>query len=468
MISAIELRPGLAALADWRAIYRGASVELDPIARADVEAGRAALAAILARNGSLPPNDLADASPSIAELVEKRGEPLSAGLIRLFVALKLGSLAQGVSGARWEVIEGLASFLSHDLLPVVPAGNPDDRLALSNLFGALTGTGEVLRHGHVQPAQKALSAAGVVPLTLNPRERRALLSGNQLSVAAALAGLFEAERVFQSALVAAALSAAAANNHPALHSRVHGLSRQAGQIDVAAALRELSQRGTMAASGEPAARSGSEAQTLGACLGLLRQAAATLTRAANAVSEDQLVLWQAEEIVDGTGDLSAVALAADQIALALRVVGDLSESRIEGLAAANVAAGPEGGMAGIEGKAAGFMAENRERALPTALDPHGIWRLLPMVGTTALVIAIEFLGATHALEGAPAKTSGGLEAVRRTVADAARPASDKGAVAASNLASVAVLVGSGALAGAAGVTLPSLNPPVSPERKHAR
>ena len=47
--------------------------------------------------------------------------------------------------------------------------------------------------------------------------------------------------------------------------------------------------------------------------------------------------------------------------------------------------------------------------------------------------------------------SDGACAKRRT------PASDSGAAAASNLASVAVLVGSGALAAAAGVTLPSLD-----------
>ena len=51
----VELRPGLTPLADWRAIYRGAAVTLDPIARADVEAGRAALAAILSQE-RLPPS----------------------------------------------------------------------------------------------------------------------------------------------------------------------------------------------------------------------------------------------------------------------------------------------------------------------------------------------------------------------------------------------------------------------------
>jgi histidine ammonia-lyase len=249
---------------------------------------------------------------------------------------------------------------------------------------------------------------------------------------------------------------------------VHRLSRQSGQIDVAATIRQfLEAEGAEQPAGDLQADRPREAQTMGACLDLLRQAATTLARAANGVSEDQLVLWQTEEIVDAVADLSSVALAADQIALALRIVGDLSETRIRMLStpAEDKA---HAWTAGIEGKAAGFVAENRERAQPTALDPHGVWRLLPMAGTTALVIAIEFLGAAHAAERSATKIPGGLDAVRRTVSDAARPASDKGAVAASNLASVAVLVGSGALAGAANVTLPSLIPPVSPKARSTR
>ena len=108
MTSTVELRPGLTPIADWRAIYRGTAVTLDPVARADVEAGRAALATILSRNGSLAPHEITNGSPSVAALAEMQGEPLSTGLLRLFVALKLGSLAQGAAGVRWRVVERLA------------------------------------------------------------------------------------------------------------------------------------------------------------------------------------------------------------------------------------------------------------------------------------------------------------------------------------------------------------------------
>jgi len=462
--SLVELRPGVTPLAVWRAIYRGAPVALDPIARADVEAGRAALVALLAQNESIPVQDNDNASPSIAEMVERRGEPLPAGVLRLFVALKLGSLGQGMSGVRWRVIEALADCLTHDLLPVVPAGNADDRIALANLFGLLTATGETLSKGKVRPAQEALQQADLKPLDLNPRERQALLTGAQLSIAAALAGLFEAERIFQSAVVAAALSSATFDG-VLLQPRVYRLSRQNGQIEVAAALRELSaidgaKNPTEATKDEATGASRrSDTQVMGACLDLLRQAATTLERAANAVTEDELVLWQSEEIIEGAADLSAVALSADLIALALRIVGDLSEARIEALSSlAQPGDGESSKLAGLEAKAATFMAEIRERAHPAALDPTAVWRLAPMIGKTALVVAIEFLGATQAEEATPDERHTALDTVRRSVRGAAHLASDSGLAAASSLASVAMLVGSGALAAASDMALPSLTP----------
>ena len=462
--STVELRPGVTPLAVWRAIYRGAPVALDPIARADVEAGRAALAAIMSQNEPIPlEQDNDNEAPSIAEMVERRGEPLPAGLLRLFVALKLGSLGQGMSGVRWRVIGALEDCLTHDLLPLVPAGDPDDRIALANLFGVLTGTGEVFRKGKVRPAQKALKKRDLKPLNLNPHERRALLSGTQLSIAAALAGLFEAERLFQSALVAAALSSAKYDG-VLLRPRVYRLSRQSGQIEVAAALRQLSAIDGADASAAPRNENGAgsivqgDVQVMGACLDLLRQAATTLERAANAVTEDELVLWQSEEIIEGAADRSAVALSADLIALALRIIGDLSETRIQSLTGAPQDE-PEGNgaSAGLETKAATFMAEIRERAHPAALDPDAVWRLAPMIGKTALVVAIEFLQAmpvaAETTAAAPA-----LDAVRKSLRDASPFGMDTGVAAATNLASVAMLVGSGALASASGITLPSLTP----------
>ena len=113
----VLLLPGRVTLADWLDIYRGAKVALDPVARADVEVGAAALAAI--RGGSTAAAGEPDPPASVAPGDEPPGEALSASVARLVVALKLASLAQGRAGVRWQVVEMLTECLGRDLLPVL-------------------------------------------------------------------------------------------------------------------------------------------------------------------------------------------------------------------------------------------------------------------------------------------------------------------------------------------------------------
>ena len=70
-------------------------------------------------------------------------------------------------------------------------------------------------------------------------------------------------------------------------------------------------------------------QVMGACLDLLRQAAATLETEANGVSDNPLVFAAEGEVISG-GNFHAepVAFAADMIALALCEIGSLAERRI--------------------------------------------------------------------------------------------------------------------------------------------
>ena len=70
-------------------------------------------------------------------------------------------------------------------------------------------------------------------------------------------------------------------------------------------------------------------QVMGACLDLLRQAAATLATEANGVSDNPLIFPETGEALSG-GNFHAepVAFAADMIALALCEIGSLAERRI--------------------------------------------------------------------------------------------------------------------------------------------
>ena len=167
------------------------------------------------------------------------GEAAPAPIVRLMMALKLGSLAQGASGVRRETLALLQTMLARGVTPVVPVqgsvGASGDLAPLAHMAAAMIGVGEVFFEGRRLPAEVALADAGLAPLALGPKEGLALLNGTQFSAAYALAALFEAERLFQSALLSGALSTDAARGSDApFDPRIHALRGHRGQIETAA------------------------------------------------------------------------------------------------------------------------------------------------------------------------------------------------------------------------------------------
>ena len=138
-------------------------------------------------------------------------------VMRLMMALKLASLAQGASGIRLATLNLLAQMLQCNVIPVVLAqgsvGASGDLAPLPHMTAAMIGVGEVYgADGKPVPAAQALQAAELAPVVLGPKEGLALLNGTQFSTANALAGLLEAQRLFQTALVTGALSTDAAKD----------------------------------------------------------------------------------------------------------------------------------------------------------------------------------------------------------------------------------------------------------------
>jgi len=254
------LTPGTVTLAQWRDIYHGASVALDPAAYAAINAGAAAVAEILARDlpvygintgfGKLASVRIAEADLETLQrnLVLSHaagvGEPMPIAVVRLMMALKLGSLAQGASGVRPQTVTLLEQMLARNLIPVIPAqgsvGASGDLAPLAHLAAVMIGTGELYHSETRLPAREGLASCGLEPVVLGPKEGLALLNGTQFSAAYALAGLFEADALFRAALVTGALSTDAARGSDApFDPRIHALRRHQGQTEVANALRTL-------------------------------------------------------------------------------------------------------------------------------------------------------------------------------------------------------------------------------------
>ncbi|GAB4067914.1 histidine ammonia-lyase [Ancylobacter sonchi] len=509
-MSEIVLKPGAVPLAEWRAIYRGASARLDAACLPAVERSAKAVADILAKGepvygintgfGKLATVRIGDADLAtlqrniVLSHAAGVGEPMPIPVARLMMALKLASLAQGASGIQPKTLALLEAMLAKGLTPVVPCqgsvGASGDLAPLSHMTTTLIGVGEIFVDGTRLPAAVALADAGLKPVDLGPKEGLALLNGTQFSTANALAGLFEAENLYRSALVTGALSTDAARGSDApFDPRIHALRRHKGQIETADALRRLMAGSAIRAShlvGDERVQDPyclrCQPQVMGAALDVLRQAATTLETEANGVSDNPLIFAEDGVALSG-GNFHAepVAFAADMIALAVCEIGSLAERRIAMLVDPALSGMPafltpkpglNSGFMIPQVTAAALVSENKQKAYPASVDSiptsanqedhvsmaaHGARRLLGMVENAVAVIGIELLAGAQGCDfHQPLASSPVLETVRATLR-AEVPHLDDDRYFAPDMEVANALIRSGAIAALAAGLLPAIS-----------
>ena len=377
------------------------------------------------------------------------GPLLADEVVRLVLALKVASFAQGFSGVRPAVVEALLACYHRGLLPCVPAkgsvGASGDLAPLAHMAAVLLGEGEALFDGRRMPAREALAAAGMAPITLGPKEGVALINGTQVSTALALVGLWAIEDVFAAALAAGALSVdAAAGSDTPFDDRIHAARGHAAQREVAGCY-----RGLLAGSAiRDSHRTGDERvqdpyslrcqpQVMGACLAQIRYAADVILTEANGTSDNPLVFADTGELLSG-GNFHAepVGLAADALAVAIAEIGSMSERRTALLIDASLSqlpaflvreSGINSGFMMAQVTAAALASENKALAHPSSVDSiptsanqedfvsmatHAARRLGDMADNAAGIVAIELLAAAQGVDlRAPLTTSAALAEV---------------------------------------------------------
>lgn len=462
------MAPGTVTLAQWREIYHGTAPELDPACREGVRSSAATVERMVAAGDPIYGVNTGFGKLSSVRIATEDLERLQRNIVlshaagvgdstapqvtRLMMALKLLSLAHGASGIRLATLDLLEAMLARDITPVVPAqgsvGASGDLAPLAHMTAVMIGVGEADTPDGRLPAVQALESVGLRPMTLGPKEGLALLNGTQFSTAHALAALFDADVLFQSALVTGALSTDAAKGSDApFDPRIHALRRHRGQMATAQALRQLLAGSAIRSShlrGDERVQDPyclrCQPQVMGACLDLLQFAASTLETEANSVSDNPLIFGAergGEALSGGNFHAEPVAFAADMIAMAICEIGSLAERRIAMLmdpALSGLPAfltpqpGLNSGFMLAQVTAAALVSENKQRAYPASVDSiptsanqedhvsmaaHASRRLRPMADNALSIIAIEWLCAAQGCDfHAPLASSPTLEAVR--------------------------------------------------------
>ncbi|MCV2357209.1 histidine ammonia-lyase [Paucibacter sp. B2R-40] len=502
MSIAIEITPGQITLDQLRQIRNGnvqlslhaSSTEIIRRAAAVVQAAAAGDAPVYGVNtgfGKLASTRISkeDLATLQFNLIRSHcvgvGAPLQPGVVRMMLATKAASLARGHSGVREEVVQSLLAVFNAGLVPYVPAqgsvGASGDLAPLAHMTLALLGEGEMLVDGQRMPALAELQKHGIAPLVLQAKEGLALINGTQTSTALALEGLLRYEIVFAAAIVSGALSLDAARGSDGpFDARIHAVRGQPGQIETAAAYRQLLAGSAIRASHQEGDERVQDPyclrcqpQVMGACLDQSRYVRDVLLREANAVTDNPLVFANADGssamVSGGNFHAEPVALAADALACAIAEVGAIAERRIAMLIDTSVSrlpafltanAGLNSGFMIAHVTAAALASENKSLAHPASVDSlptsanqedhvsmatFGARRLGQMLDNTAHIIGIELLAAAQGFEFLrPLQSSAALEQVHALVRKTC-PAMPTDHYMAPDIAHAFELVGSGEL-----------------------
>ncbi|WP_341502282.1 histidine ammonia-lyase [Gallaecimonas sp. GXIMD4217] len=466
----LVLKPGTLTLAQLRRVAREpVQLSLDPSALPAIEASAAQVQKVISEDRTVYGINtgfglLANTRIAHHELEELQrrivlshaagiGELMSEDTVRLLMVLKLNSLSRGFSGIRPVVLDGLMALINAQVYPCIPekgsVGASGDLAPLSHMVCPLIGEGHVLHKGEKLTAAEGLKIAGIEPVVLAAKEGLALLNGTQASTAFALQGLFAAEDLFVAGAVCGATSVEAAlGSRRPFDARIHEVRGQQGQIDAAAVYRHLlgesSEVGASHANCDKVQDPYSlrcQPQVMGAVLTQIRQAAEVLLCEANGVTDNPLVFAEDDDIISG-GNFHAepVAMAADNLAIAISEIGALSERRmallidkhLSGLPAFLVNnGGVNSGFMIAQVTAAALASENKTLAHPASVDSlptsanqedhvsmatFAGRRLRDMAANTRGVLAVEYLAANQGLDfRAPLKAAEAVESAKATL-----------------------------------------------------
>jgi histidine ammonia-lyase len=267
------------------------------------------------------------------------GPPLPDEVVRGMLLLLAGSLRQGHSGVRVELVELLLGMLGRGVVPHIPSkgsvGSSGDLAPLAHLGLVLIGEGEATVEGERMPGAQALARARLAPVALSAKEGLALINGTHLMAAAGGLAARDAARLLEAAIVAVALSLEAFKGSTGpFDGRLHALRGQPGETRVAERLRALLAGSDVVASHADCGRVQDPytlrcaPQVIGAVADGVAYVTAALERELHAVTDNPLVFPEDGDILSG-GNFHGqpLSLPLDHLALAMCELASFSERR---------------------------------------------------------------------------------------------------------------------------------------------
>jgi len=373
------------------------------------------------------------------------GEEVPAEIVRLMLVLKVQSLAFGHSGIALDTVQRLVDFYNADILPVVyqqgSLGASGDLAPLAHLSLPLIGEGEVIYRGKKLATAVLFESLGWKSLQLQAKEGLALLNGTQFMSAYGVHALLKAADLLDKAdfIAAASLDAFGGCLDP-FHPAIHAVRPHPGQIKVADNVSEHLAGSALQASPKQAIQDPYSFRCIPQVHGATRDVwdfvALVFEREMNSVSDNPNIFPELDLIISG-GNFHGqpLAMALDQLAIAMSEIGSISERRIFQLISGTrglppfltANSGLNSGFMIPQYTAASIASQNKQLAVPASIDSitssngqedhvsmgaNAATKLFRLMDNVQRILAIEWMNACQALDFRAEKSSKKIEAAK--------------------------------------------------------
>ena len=373
------------------------------------------------------------------------GEEVPQKVVRLMLLLKAQSLSYGNSGVQLETVQRLLDFYNEGVIPVVyqygSLGASGDLAPLAHLSLPLIGMGEVYFKGKKYQSADILNKFGWKPIELKSKEGLALLNGTQFMSAFGVELCLRVFKLSQLSDVIGALSLEAFDGRiEPFHELIQMIRPYEGQIKTAKRIRWLLRDSELINRKKEHVQDPYSfrciPQVHGASKDSIKYVAYVFQREINSVT-DNPTIFPEEDLIISAGNFHGqpLALALDNLAIAMSELGNISERRTYQLVGGNrnlppflvAAPGLNSGFMIPQYTAASMVSHNKQLSTPSSVDSiessqgqedhvsmgaNAAVKAYKVMENLERILAIELYNAAQAMDfRRPAKTSSFMEVI---------------------------------------------------------
>jgi histidine ammonia-lyase len=371
------------------------------------------------------------------------GDEVPLEIVRTMLFLKIQSLSYGNSGVQLKTVQRLIDFYNLEIYPIIyqygSLGASGDLAPLAHMSLPLLGLGEVYYREQKRASGEVLNELGLEPIELMSKEGLALLNGTQFMSAY---GVYLCQKIFRLSILADIISSLSLEAFDGriepFHPLIQEIRPYEGQKLTARRIRNILEGSELISREKSHVQDPYSfrciPQVHGASKDSINYVAYVFENEINSVT-DNPTIFPDEDLIISAGNFHGqpLALALDNLAIAMSELGNISERRTYQLLSGNrglphflvANSGLNSGFMIPQYTAASMVSHNKQLCTPSSVDSiessqgqedhvsmgaNAATKAFRVMENLERILAIEFYNAAQAMEfRRPAKSSAFLE-----------------------------------------------------------